>query len=134
MPKWKRWLLRYFIPPPIVMTIIKKRARKQEKGCLGDFEIEYLFDERKDFDFGVNYHQYGNLNFAQKYGGEEFAPYICISDIALSEALGWGLTRTQTLADGCHYCDFCFKKGNPTQISSQTPEVQKTIERLQSKA
>jgi hypothetical protein len=99
MPKWKRWLLRYFIISPIVMTIIKKRARKQEKGCLGDFEIEYLFDERKDFDFGVNYHQCGNLNFAQKYGGEEFAPYICMSDIALSEALRWGLNQTQTLAD-----------------------------------
>ena len=58
-----------------------------------------------------------------EHGGEEFAPYICLSDIALSDALGWGLLRTQTLADGCSHCDFRF-----TQISSKTPEVQAAIE------
>ncbi len=25
-----------------------------------------------------------------KHGGEEFAPYICMSDIALSDTMGWG--------------------------------------------
>lgn len=129
MPKWKRWLLTYIMFSPIVLTIVKRRARKQEKARLGDFEVEYLIGEGGDFDFGVNYLQCGNLNFTRKYGGEEFAPYVCMSDIALSDALGWGLIRTQTLADGCHYCDFRFKKGGATQISSKTPEVQKIIER-----
>ena len=59
-----------------------------------------------------------------------FSPFICMSDIALSEALGWGLARTQTLADGCEYCDFRFRKGAATMISSKTAEVQKAIERI----
>ena len=130
MPKWKRWLLRYIMFSTIVMTIVKRRARKQEKACLGDFEVEYFIGEGGDFDFGVNYLKCGNLNFVIEYGGEEFAPYVCMSDIALSDALGWGLTRTQTLADGCDYCDFRFKKEAATQVSSKTPEVQKTIERI----
>lgn len=129
MPKWKRWLLKVFMFSPIAMTVVKRRAKKQEKDRLGDFEVEYLIGEGSDFDFGVNYIQCGNLNFARKHGGEEFAPYICMSDIALSDALGWGLTRTQTLADGCHHCDFRFKKGGVTQISSKTPAVQKAIEK-----
>ena len=115
---------------PLVKTIVKRRARKQEKAHLGDFEVEYLIGKGDDFDFGVNYLQCGNLNFAREHGGEEFAPYVCMSDIALSNALGWGLIRTQTLADGCHHCEFRFKKAGATQISSKTPEVQKTIERI----
>ncbi len=63
-------------------------------------------------------------------GAEEFAPYVCMSDMALSNALGWGLIRTQTIADGCKTCDFRFKKGSETMISSKTPEVQRTIERI----
>jgi hypothetical protein len=68
-------------------------------------------------------------NFLVARFGMEFAPYVCMSDIALSDALGWGLIRTQTLADGCHHCDFRFMKGEATQISSKTPEVQEMIER-----
>ena len=86
--------------------------------------------EEDDFDLGVNYLKCGNHSFAIKHGGEEFAPFICMSDIALSDALGWGLIRTQTLADGCNYCDFRFKKGAATQISSKTPEVQAVIAKI----
>ncbi len=133
IPKWKRRLLRYFMSSPIVKAIVKRRARKQERVRLGEFEIEYLIGEGGDFDFGVNYLQCGNLNFVKNHGGEEFAPYVCMSDIALSDALGWGLIRTQTLADGCDHCDFRFKKEGTTQISSRTPEVQETIERIRKK-
>ena len=68
-----------------------------------------------------------------KHGGAAFAPYICMSDIALSDTLGWGLSRTQTLAEGCSYCDFRFKKGAPTNISSKIPEVEQVISKLREK-
>lgn len=133
IPQWKRWLLRLFMFSRPVRKIVEIRARQQQKVRFGDFEVEYLIGEGHDFGFGVNYLQCGNLNFVKKHGGEEFAPYVCMSDIALSDAMGWGLIRTQTLADGCHYCDFRFKKGGATQISSRTLEVQKTIERIRNK-
>lgn len=110
-----------------------RRARQQQKVRFGDFEVEYLIGERDEFDFGVNYLQCGNYLFVKRHGGEEFAPYVCMSDIVLSEALGWGLIRTQTLADGYPHCDFRFKKGAATQISSKTPEVQESIERIRRK-
>ena len=56
-----------------------------------------------------------------------------MSDIALSDAMGWGLIRTETLADGCERCDFRFKKGGKTRISSKTAEVQATIEKISKK-
>ncbi|MBT8763542.1 L-2-amino-thiazoline-4-carboxylic acid hydrolase [Desulfohalobiaceae bacterium Ax17] len=130
IPRWKRWLLRRLMFSGLMRKIIARRARQQQKVPFGDFEVEYLIGEGDDFDLGVNYLQCGNYRFVMKHGGEAFAPYICMSDIALSDAMGWGLIRTQTLADGCHYCDFRFKKGAATQISSKTHEVQDTIERI----
>ena len=130
IPQWKRQLLRGFMFSLLMRKIIERRARQQKKVRFGDFEIEYLIGGGDEIDFGVNYLQCANYNFVIKHGGEEFAPYICMSDIVLSESMGWGLIRTQTLADGCPYCDFRFKKGAPTQISSKTPEVQEAIERI----
>jgi len=133
VPQWKRWLLKRVMFSSFVKKIMRKRARQQEKGCFGGFEIEYLGGEGDQYDFGVNYLQCGHQTFLKRHGGEEFAPYVCMSDIALSETFGWGLLRTQTLADGCTHCDFRFKKGAATQISSKTPEVQETIERIRRK-
>jgi hypothetical protein len=72
----------------------------------------------------------GHYSFLKAQGAEEFAPYVCLSDMALGDALGWGLSRTQTIADGCESCDFRFKKGSETKITSKIPEVQETIERI----
>ena len=129
-PRWKLWLLRRFMFSRLALMIVARRARHKQKGRFGEFEVEYLAGDGEDFDFGVNYLNCGNLDFAKRHGGEEFAPYICMSDIALSDAMGWGLRRTQTLADGCSHCDFRFKKGATTRITSKTPEVQETIDRI----
>ncbi len=133
IPGWKRWLVRKLMFSKLVRMIMASRARRRQKGRFGDFEIEYLSGYGEDFDLGVNYLQCGNHRFAMEHGGEAFAPYICMSDIALSDAMGWGLTRTQTLADGCDHCDFRMKEGAVTRISSKTPEVQKAIERIHDK-
>ena len=133
IPKWKRWLLRRFMFSGLVRGIMKRRARQQQKGRFGDFELEYLIGDGNEFDFGVNYLQCSNYNFVKRQGGEEFAPYICMSDIALSDARGWDLIRTETLADGCPHCNFRLKEGGATQISPKTPEVQEAIEKIRKK-
>jgi hypothetical protein len=58
------------------------------------------------------------LNFLREQGADEIAPYLCALDQISSEKLGWGLIRTSTLAEGGKVCDFRFKKGGPTRISS----------------
>jgi len=130
IPSYKKWLLRKLMFSALVRKIFSIRVKQQLKPHFGDFQVEYLVGCGDDFDLGVNYLKCGHQGFAMKHGGEKFAPYICMSDIALSDAMGWGLIRTQSLADSCAYCDFRFKKEVATQISSKTPEVQKTIERI----
>ena len=128
--KIKHWLLARLMYSSFVKRRVKKRAEEGQQLRFGDFEVKYVIGDGKNFDFGVDYVGCGIYKFMQAQGAEEFAPYVCMSDIALSDALGWGLIRTETLADGCERCDFRFKKGGKTQISSRTPGVQATIERI----
>ena len=106
---------------------VKNRARKISGRDLGGFTIEYVEEEGN---WGVNYRRCAIYDFIKEQNAEEFSPYVCLSDMALSDAMGWGLKRTETLADGCDKCDFRFRKGAQTEISSRTPEVQATIEKI----
>lgn len=128
--KIKRWLLKYLMYSRFLKRRVKGRADRHEQLRFGDFEVRYLIGDGGEFDWGVDYVECGNYNFMKAQGAEEFAPYVCMSDIALSDALGWGLIRTQTIADGCEFCDFRFKKGSRTKVSSKTLEVQATIEKI----
>jgi len=130
-PKWKRWLLGRFMHSGIARRVVRRRQETNEQSRFGDFEVRYLIGDGSEFDIGVDYVRCGNLELVKNLGAEEFAPYVCMSDIALSNGLGWGLIRTQTLADGCSHCDFRFKRGAETRITSKTPAVQETIERIQ---
>lgn len=129
-PRIKRWLFGRIMNSGILKKRMRKLAEKGKSLGFGDFEVRYVIGKGEGFDFGVDYVTCGNYNFVKDQGAEEFAPYVCMSDIALGTAMGWGLTRTETIADGCDRCDFRFKKGNKTRISSKTPEVQTTIEKI----
>jgi hypothetical protein len=130
----KRWLLKRVMFSGMIKRRFRQRAAAGQLHRFGDFQVRYVMGNGEDFDFGVDYVACGILQFLQVHGGEAFAPYVCLSDMALSDAMEWGLRRTETLADGCKRCDFRFKKGGKTQISSKTPEVQATIDRLQRRA
>ena len=132
-PKTKRWFLNKLMYSRVMLSRIKKRAETNTHLKSGDFEVAYVIGDGKEFDYEVDYVACGNYKFVKDQGVEEFAPYVCMSDIALGTALGWGLTRTQTLADGCNWCDFRFKKGGNLHISSKTPEVQATIDKIAQK-
>jgi hypothetical protein len=112
-PKWKRWLFKQLMYSRLMKRAVARREERKVQLEIGNFEVRYLAGDGSEL------------------GAAEFAPYVCMSDIALSDALGWGLIRTQTLADGCSHCDFRFKRDAETRITSRTPEVQETIERIE---
>ncbi len=67
-------------------------------------------------DYGVDYQRCAIHELAVAVGAAEFAPFICNSDAIGSEVFGWGLTRTETLAQGGRRCDFRFSRGGPTRV------------------
>jgi hypothetical protein len=63
------------------------------------------------FEWGVDYLECGIVKFLRSQGADKSAPHLCLTDYALFGALGIGLPRTQTLANGDGMCDFRFKWG-----------------------
>ena len=133
IPRIARFLSKHYMFADIVKRRAGKVAQQSQKKPFGDFAFNYVEGDGKEFDWGVDYTGCSNYEFVKQQEAKEFAPYVCLSDIALSEAMGWGLIRTETLADGCDRCDFRFKKGGETRISSTIPEVQATIERIKNR-
>ena len=97
---------------------VQKRAvESQARRYPGDYVYRFVEGDGETFDFGVDYTECAVVKFLAAQGSPELAPYICPVDILYSEALGWGLRRTTTLAEGSARCDFRFKKGGETRVT-----------------
>ena len=92
---------------------IESQQRKYPEGSV----IIFVEGDGGNFDYGVDYTECASCKFLTKHGAPELAPYLCPVDILFSDTLGWGLTRTMTLAEGAKKCDFRFKKGGKTNIA-----------------
>jgi len=99
----------------------ESHARKYPDG----YVLNFFEGDGKTFDYGVDYLECASCKFLAKQGAPEIAPYLCPVDILYSDALGWGLTRTQTLAEGADKCDFRFKRGGKTNVA--VPEALREI-------
>lgn len=132
---FKRWMAKRLLFSRFIKWLAKKRIREitERTKKKRDFAFKYIEGDGKKFDWGVDYTECLIYSFMKDQGSEEFAPYVCMSDIALSDAMEWGLIRTETLVDGSKRCDFRFKKGSETLISSHIPEVQTTIDKIREK-
>jgi hypothetical protein len=97
-------------------------ARRSQAEPVGGWVFEYV-EGADGFGYGVDYHRCAIRELAIAHGAADFAPYICLSDIVGSETLGWGLTRTETLAQGGRRCDFRFARGGQTRVRSSLPVV-----------
>jgi len=104
----------------------RRRLRKgatesQARRYPGNYVYNFVEGDGETFDFGVDYIECAAVRFLTEQGAPELAPYICPVDILYSEALGWGLKRTMTLAQGAPKCDFRFRKGGQTRVAVPEP-------------
>lgn len=130
VPKITRWLVEKLFFSNFIRKRMQTTTAQTQKQPLSGFVMEFVTGDGENFDYGVNYLECTMHKFVCEQGAAEFAPYVCLSDIPLGDTFGWGVIRSETLADGCQRCNFRFKKGGETRISSPTPEVQATIERI----
>ncbi len=100
------------------IRVRRQALRSQRRRRRGDFVFRYVEGDAERFDYGVDYVECAVCSFLQQQGAPELAPYICALDRVYSDAFAWGLTRTSTLAEGGERCDFRFKRGGATRITS----------------
>ena len=99
---------------------VRKGAEETQKRVYPEnYVLSYVEGDGVEFDYGIEYTECGVCKFLEALGALEFAPYICNVDIISSDMYGWGLRRTMTIAEGYPTCDFRFKKGGKTSITSR---------------
>jgi|GEM_PF-349071 len=115
-PRWLRCVMGwYYMSRFNQWRSRQKAAASQERRYPGDWVREHVEGVGDTFDWGMDYTECGIVKFLHSQGADELAPYLCLTDYALYSALGIGLKRTMTLAEGCEKCDFRFKKGTATR-------------------
>jgi hypothetical protein len=97
-------------------SLRRRAAQSQLRHHPGAWVYRFVEGDGRTFDYGVDYVECATCAFLDREGAPELAPYMCLSDVPIMRALGWGLTRTKTIAGGADCCDFRFKLGGPTRV------------------
>ncbi|MEE8440466.1 MAG: L-2-amino-thiazoline-4-carboxylic acid hydrolase [Spirochaetia bacterium] len=101
------------------LNTYRKQEVEFEKRQHPDGDVFTLIDgEGQDFDYGMDITECAKCKFYRREGAEELLPYICLTDKVWADVLGYGLVRTQTLADGDVRCDFRLTKEGRTDVAS----------------
>ena len=80
-----------------------------------DWVWSFVQGDGKEFDFGYDMAECAICKFFHAQGADELTPYLCRTDFAVSKALGTGLIRTTTIAEGGEKCDFRYRRGRETK-------------------
>jgi len=120
IPGFVRRLMGYLWFSPLFLRRVRKRAAEsQQRQYPGGYVFTYVAGDGRDFDWGIDYLECSSCKLLKSQNAMELAPYVCAVDKISSELLGWGLTRTMTLAEGFEKCDFRFKKGGQTRVATR---------------
>ena len=111
------WL---WFSPLLLRRVTKRAAESQRRQYPGGYVFTYVEGNGRDFDWGIDYAECSSCKLLKAQNAMDLAPYICAVDKVSSELLGWGLTRTMTLAEGFEKCDFRFKKGGETRVETRS--------------
>jgi hypothetical protein len=115
-PRLLRYLVGRWTSTRYNMNKLKKQASASQKRLYPeDLVWSFVEGNGSEFDYGIDVKECGVCKFFHAQGADELTPYMCRLDFALSKALGWGLDRTTTIAEGGEKCDFRFKRGRETK-------------------
>jgi hypothetical protein len=116
MPRLVRWAAGRAMLGWPARWWFRRAAVRSQTATLAGFAFDYVLGDDAS-DFGINYTSCPLGAMAAREGVAELGPWICELDRVSSEAMGWGLSRTGTLAQGARCCDFRFKKGGATDVA-----------------
>ncbi len=117
MPGWLRRLIGVLWFSRLLHTRVRKRAEaSHERKYPGGYVFDFIEGDGINFDYGIDYIECASCKLLEAQDATELGPYVCAVDKISSELLGWGLSRTMTLAEGGERCDFRFKKGGETHV------------------
>ena len=108
------------VPGPELTPEFKKQwialaKKSQERRYPDDWVWEFVEGDGVEFDYGSDYTECGAQKLYHTHDADEFLPYFCYLDFVMARTPGWGVTRTETLAEGYSRCNPRSKKGGVTK-------------------
>jgi hypothetical protein len=100
----------------IIAKLKPLAARSQRRQYPEDWVMTFVEGAGQDFTYGVDVTECAIQKYLAAQGAPELTPYLCLTDYVSSEAMGRGLVRYKTLAEGCAVCDFRYKQGRPSYL------------------
>ncbi|MFX0146855.1 MAG: L-2-amino-thiazoline-4-carboxylic acid hydrolase [Candidatus Hodarchaeota archaeon] len=82
----------------------------QKRKYPDDWVMQFVDGTNEEFDFGLNVSECGILKAYKKLGAERYVPFACLLDFAYAHILGFGFSRTKTIANGASGCDHRFTR------------------------
>ncbi|MHA2128271.1 MAG: L-2-amino-thiazoline-4-carboxylic acid hydrolase [Promethearchaeota archaeon] len=89
-----------------------------------DWVMEFVEGDGMNFDYGFNISECGILKAYKKLGAEKYVPFLCLYDLAMAHTMGFGLNRTQTLANGAPKCDHRYLRSGKTSRAWPPDEIE----------
>lgn len=99
---------------PSIAQLQRQARESHKREYPGGFVFDVVVGDGKEFDWGLDFKECGICKFYQAQNAAEFMPLVCPLDYVLSDAFGYGLVRTKTLAEGDDTCNPRMKRGRPT--------------------
>jgi hypothetical protein len=90
--------------------------RSQQRKYKEDWVINFVKGDGQDFTYGIDVTECAIQKYLARQGAPELTRYLCLTDYITSEAIGRGLVRNKTLAEGCDCCDFRYKEGRSSYL------------------
>jgi len=97
--------------------LLKRSKESLRRKHIADYVFNYVQGRDNVYNYGIDYLECASCKFLAAQRSFELMPYICAVDKVTSEMLGWGLSRTSTLAEGASSCDFRFTKKGLTMVA-----------------
>ena len=114
-PGWVRKLSGWFLFTTVAQRMTERFARQLSAAGPDEYKMDFVPGDKNSF--GINITQCAVCRLAGKHDMKDMVPSICSIDAMLSDAFGWGLKRTETIASGGKHCDFVFHKGKSTDVT-----------------
>jgi len=95
-----------------------------------DWVADYVEGDGKSFEWGFNFQECGLHKIFKRLDAEKYTPFFCLGDFSEAEILGFGFSRTQSLAFGAPMCDHRYIKDYKTPRGwppDDLPEYDKSI-------
>jgi len=108
-------------PPPQSLdadALMRRRRERAERSQRRQYPADWVYSfvpgDGVTFDYGYDFTECAARKLYHAHGADEFLPYYCFLDFAVSRAAGLGLQRTLTLAEGHGRCNHRYQSGRET--------------------